>query len=92
MCRVTIKNPTFKHLYIKNWIIPETCVSIFSNRSERETAILHSQDCVKKNNKCSELPDWYPSEDANFDGVLWHLECENFEVNGVINWEKLGLS
>ena len=91
MCRVTIKNPTFKHLYIKNWIIPGKCVSIFSNRSERETAILHSQDCVKKKNKCLELPDWYPQEDANYDGELWHLECENFEVNGNINWELLDL-
>ena len=88
MCRVTIKNPTFKDLYIKDWIVPATCISIFSSRHKRQRAILHSQECVKIN-KCSELPVWYPSEDANFDGCIWHLECENFEVNGTINWELL---
>ena len=49
-CRIYLSNPSSdKGFYTKDWFERKKCIRVFDNNIEKEFAVLHSEDCIKKN-------------------------------------------
>ena len=59
ICRIYMKNPEHKTLYLKNWIVAKSCSTVFCKQKRREVSILHSEACLDFRNSCDDLPAWY---------------------------------
>ena len=90
MCRITIKNPTFCDLYIKNWIAVNICNLIYNRIEKSEVAILHCQDCIENKARCGEkFPTlWLPAQEDTKEGV-WHLDRAKFLKDGRLDWQAV---
>ena len=47
LCRITVKNPSFCDLYIKNWISVKMCTTIYHRIEKTEIALMHCKDCIE---------------------------------------------
>ena len=54
MCRVHIKNPSYKEYYMKDWLIRNICIRVFSRKKQSEVGMLHSELCIESK-PCSDL-------------------------------------
>ena len=90
MCRITIKNPSFCDLYVKNWIAVNICNLIYHRIEKSEVAILHCQACIDNTARCGEkFPTlWLPAQEDTKDGV-WHLDRAKFLKDGRLDWQAV---
>ena len=76
-------------VYLKNWIVYNRCTHIYHKNEKREFALLHTQDCLKNVNRCSEkLPLCIPAQEDSPHGV-WHLELDELVNDGRVNWQAM---
>ena len=57
MCRKHIKNPDYMDMYVKNWVVRNSCIPVFSKLLEKEIILLHSELCWENKNFCQEIPE-----------------------------------
>ena len=91
ICRIQIQNPEHKNLYLKNWIVSKSCLTVFCKQKRKEEFILHSEDCLDFINSCQDLHGWYcrgdePLGDQHGTG---HLRLNDCIQNGVVTWTKV---
>ena len=89
ICKLNLNNPSFNSLYLKNWIVKESCIPVFCNNLKKEVAILHNRDCygsatifrLKKENICQDLPNDFVNmnpDNPDTKGVF-HLELNTYK-------------
>ena len=89
ICRVTVRNPTFRNWYTKEWITINRCTYVFHRTKKIEIALFHCQVCAEKKNRCEgKFPLWLPAQDDIEDGI-WHLEMTKFLQDGRLDWEAI---
>ena len=88
ICKITIKNPEHKNLYLKNWIVSKSCTTVFCKEQRKEVAILHSEECLDFVNCCQDLPEWYCKGDEPLGDQhgIYHLRLSNCIRNGEVTW------
>ena len=88
-CRLHIINPASGHLYMKNWYIKDSCISVFSERENKEVLVLHSSHCVNRKH-CSVVP---PSLKHSVHVVdkdgLTHLNAFCVLKSGEVHWDLI---
>ena len=91
ICKVTIKNPEHKNLYLKNWIVSKSCTTVFCKEQRKEVAILHSEECLDFVNCCQDLPEWYCKGDEPLGDQhgIYHLRLSNCIRNGEVTWSNV---
>ena len=87
MCRVHVANPSFKHFYMKNWFVRESCISILCKQQNKEVALLHNEHCTRN---C----EYYPQNLAilirvDDENDLIHLKSTCYLESGRVCWQKL---
>ena len=93
MCRVHIKNPSHKEYYMKDWLIRNNCIRVFSRKKQSEVGMLHSELCIESK-PCSDFP---PKLKPNIDRIVEenyfvHVPLSKFLSNGEIAWNILYLN
>ena len=93
ICRVHIKNPRYKDYYMKDWLIRNDCIRVFSRKKQCEVGILHSELCLESKS-CPDLP---PKLQTDTDRVVGenffvHVPVSKFFSNGEIKWNILYLN
>ena len=86
ICKLNLQNPSNKSLYMKNWIVKDSCSPVFCNNFKKEVAILHSNDCygsatlfrLKPLNKesCQDLPDDFIKINPDKTDATFNLHSE----------------
>ena len=86
-CKVNVENPMCGDFYTKSYVVVDCCTIIFSKSKEKEVVYLHSEQCFKNLNRCSDL---YPSYDmTNYDGEAYHVPLSEYFSGGKIKWDAL---
>ena len=94
ICKLFLKNPSNKNLYLKNWIVNKSCSTVFCNNKRKECAVLHSDECFLLNPRtsiCQDLPGEYfigTPVTTDPDGVF-HLQLTKYIQNGEVKWPQL---
>ena len=94
ICKLYLKNPSFKNVYLKNWIVNKGCNTVYCNYRRMEIAILHSDECYLLNprtSKCGHLPGEYFVGTPTLQDVddVYHLQLSTFIQKGEVNWPLL---
>ena len=87
-CRIKIKNPSSTSLYMKNWYIKYTCISVYSVLEEKEVIVLHSSNCVNRQN-CSVCPRSLYHSIRVIDNGLIHLNAHCVLKCGEVHWDLI---
>ena len=87
-CRIQIRNPSSEFLYMKNWYIKDSCISVFSAIKKKEVIVLHSSHCVNKQ-LCSVCPRGLMYSIRVVDKGLIHLNAYCVVKSGEVNWDLI---
>ena len=86
ICRMHIDNPNSELLYMKNWVVRDTCIRVFSHSEQQEVALLHCKQCTG-GTPCSEFPPGLANRVRQDDeNDLIHLRAENYLRSTKIDW------
>ena len=90
MCRIFVKNPIYeKGLYTKDWFERDKCVRVFDDKTKKEVAILHSEDCIAKN-ECINFPDDFQKTGSFKDKEgITNLQATNYMTSTEVNWPSV---
>ena len=89
MCRLHIENPSFGDMYVKNWVIKNECVRVFSKHLQKEIAIIHSDVCVEKHTCTYVLPDSVTQPRYKDTTGFIHLHSSELINNREVKWAIL---
>ena len=88
ICRIDLKDPENDNLYMKNWIVSNSCSIVFCKRKLKEVSILHTEACL---NSCQDLPGWFCKGDEPLQDNFgtYHLRLDHCIQNGEVNWSNI---
>ena len=92
MCRIYIKNlSSDKGFYTKDWFVKDKCIRVFDDKTKTEVAILHSEDCVKKNICTDFSNDFRKTVTGNFkdDEGITNLHATNYIKEETVDWTNV---
>ena len=81
-----IRNPCHGDFYVKNWVIKNECVRVFSEYLKKEIAIIHSEVCLEKNTCTYVLPEFIPQPKYIDSSGLIHLHSSELIIDGNGKW------
>ena len=89
MCRVIVKNPTHKSLYMKGWYDNNGCAPIFCKLKNQEFAWLHHKKCFIE--PCAARQDFIENSEGEKPNEMEfaNMKLDSFITSGDIDWEKI---
>ena len=87
-CRIHIKNPSSEDLYMKNWYVKHSCISVFSVIEKKEVVVLHSSLCVNTQH-CSVCPRSLPNSIRVVEKGLIHLHAYCVVKSREVHWDMI---
>ena len=89
MCRLYIGNPSCGDFYVKNWMIKNECVRVFSENLKREIAIIHSEVCLDKHSCTYVLPEFISQPRYIDNSGFIHLHSSELIIDRNVKWAIL---
>ena len=89
ICKIELKNPVFRNLYLQKFIFLKQCSPIFSQENKKEIALLHCDNCWNFTSYCHKLPAWFFGEPLRDKLGILHLKLTDFVQKMEVDWVAL---
>ena len=86
MCKIYIENPNSEQLYMKNWVLKDSCIRVFGHKEKKEVALLHCRHCTHTS-YCSDYPPGLKNRIRQDDeNGLIHLDACLYLKSTKVDW------